>query len=71
MISYTQKFMYPRFETMLTHFEACSISRPLCAMSDISDDIVSLIPDNFVFGRPVLEYAEPDHSNLSLSLANR
>lgn len=70
-ISNAQKFTFEEFITMLTRIEACLNSRPLCAMNDNPSELVPLTPGHFLIGAPLLAPPEPDHSGLSLSIANR
>ncbi|XP_065362051.1 uncharacterized protein LOC135955621 [Calliphora vicina] len=65
-----QKFTFEEFSTMLSRIEACLNSRPLTAMSDDPLDLVPLTPGHFLIGAPLLR-PEPNHSDLSLSIANR
>ncbi|XP_065365492.1 uncharacterized protein LOC135958516 [Calliphora vicina] len=66
-----QKFTFEEFSTMLSRIEACLNSRPLTAMSDDPLDLVPLTPGHFLIGAPLLAPPEPNHSDLSLSIANR
>lgn len=70
-ISGVQKFTFEEFSTLLARIEACLNSRPLTAMSNDASDLVSLTPGHFLIGAPLLSPPEPDHSDLSLSVANR
>lgn len=70
-ISGVQKFTFEEFTTMLNRIEACLNSRPLTAMSENPSDLHPLTPGHFLIGAPLLSPPEPDHSSLSMSIANR
>ncbi|XP_061393352.1 uncharacterized protein LOC133328855 [Musca vetustissima] len=66
-LSYT----FEEFSTILTRIEACLNSRPLCPMTDDTNDLVALTPGHFLIGAPLLSPPEPLIEELPLSLINR
>lgn len=50
----TQKYSYEVLSTLLAEIEACLNSRPICAMSDDSNDAQALTPAHFLIGEELV-----------------
>lgn len=53
-----QKLTFEEYTTILTKLEACLNSRPLCPLSENTDDLDCLTPAHFLSGRPGLTVIE-------------
>lgn len=49
---------YEELATLLTQIEAVLNSRPLCPLSDDSDDLSALTPGHFLIGEPLTTVPE-------------
>ncbi|XP_047537187.1 uncharacterized protein LOC125071140 [Vanessa atalanta] len=58
---------YEELSTVLTQIEACLNSRPLCQMSDNSDDVLPLTPGHFLIGEPLITIPDEDYSKSNIT----
>ncbi|XP_075170473.1 uncharacterized protein LOC142242836 [Haematobia irritans] len=65
------KFTFEEFSTVLSRIEACLNSRPLCPMSESSQELVALTPGHFLVGSPILAPPEQLEEESPLHLVHR
>nr|XP_026492511.1 uncharacterized protein LOC113398129 [Vanessa tameamea]XP_026492512.1 uncharacterized protein LOC113398130 [Vanessa tameamea] len=58
---------YEELSTVLTQIEACLNSRPLCQLSDNSDDVLPLTPGHFLIGEPLITIPDEDYSKSNIT----
>lgn len=64
------KLTYEEITTLACQIEACLNSRPLCVLSDVSDEESILTPGHFLIGKPIISaptLAESEVKNSNLS----
>lgn len=59
------KLTYELLYTVLIQIEGILNSRPICAMSDMPNDLTCLTPSHFLIGSPITDIPEPDYLNLN------
>lgn len=64
-----QKLTFEEYSTVLTQFEACLNSRPLCKLTDDPDDLQSLTPGHFLVDEQM--NSMPDATDFKLIPENR
>lgn len=67
----TQVLTYEEMTTFLTQVEAVLNSRPLCALTDDSDDLAVLIPAHFLIGSSLATVPEPSLEHVKTSHLSR
>ncbi|XP_075170259.1 uncharacterized protein LOC142242579 [Haematobia irritans] len=65
------KYTFEEFSTVLSRIEACLNSRPLCPMSESSQELVALTPGHFLVGSPILAPPEQLEEESPLHLVHR
>ncbi|XP_075167705.1 uncharacterized protein LOC142239828 [Haematobia irritans] len=65
------KFTFEEFSTVLSRIEACLNFRPLCPMSESSQELVALTPGHFLVGSPILAPLEQLEEESPLHLVHR
>ncbi|XP_075150880.1 uncharacterized protein LOC142224988 [Haematobia irritans] len=65
------KYTFEEFSNVLSRIEACLNSRPLCPMSESSQDLVALTPAHFLVGSPILAPPEQLEEGSPLHLVHR
>ncbi|XP_065365684.1 uncharacterized protein LOC135958720 [Calliphora vicina] len=65
------KYTFEELSTILARIEACLNSRPLCPMTDNTQEPVALTPGHFLIGSPLLAPPEPPTLESPISLVNR
>lgn len=59
------RMTYTELYTLLCQIESILNSRPLCAVSDLPDDLNYLSPGHFIIGSTLLDIPEPNFANIS------
>ncbi|XP_075150893.1 uncharacterized protein LOC142225003 [Haematobia irritans] len=65
------KYTFEEFSTVLSRIEACLNSRPLCPMSESSQELVALTPGHLLVGSPILAPPEQLEEESPLHLVHR
>lgn len=62
---------FEEYSTVLTQIEACLNSRPLCYISNNSEELFALTPGHFLIGQALMAIPEPDYSNKKILPSQR
>ncbi|XP_041451684.1 uncharacterized protein LOC121405143 [Drosophila obscura] len=60
-------FGFDELRTLVCQIQAVINSRPLLAISENPEDLGVLTPGHFLIGRPLMEFPEPDVTNLNFN----